>query len=216
MIKTKKSGHWKLLDYNMVQLSTRVRAAQHLVVQQEAQYFRGKIIRAFNTSGQSNGKRWAPLKPGTIEAKGSSKPLIDRGDLRNSVVAIPAGRNRAFVGVSSKKRSADGTRMVDIAAVHEFGRVIAIQVTQRMFNYVMAQLSERGGKSRKGSGKFKPGATLVIKIPERSFLRATAEAHFTAAKVIPRAQRRFKQILALRGPTSAGRVTLTALKSGGQ
>lgn len=204
MIKTRKVGHWKALDYNMVQLATRVRVAQHIAVQQEAQMFRGKVIRAFTTSGRSNGKKWPKNSPSTIAQKGSSKPLIDTGDLRNSIVAIPAGRNRAFVGVSSKKRTKDGERLVDIAEVHEFGRTIAIRVTQKMFNYVMAQLSQNGGKRRKGTGQFKPGSVLIIKIPERSFLRATADAHFTAAKVIPRVQRRFKKILALRGAKTQG------------
>ena len=214
MIKLGKNGQWKLLDHNMVQLATRLRTAQSMVVQQEAQFLRGKIIRSFKTSGRSNGRKWKANRPSTIDAKGSSKPLIDRGDLRNAIVVVPQGPRRAFVGVSSKKRSRDGGRLVDIAAVHEFGRVITMRVTKKMHAYVMAQIAKNGGPSGKGSGNFRPGAMIVIKIPERSFLRASVKKHMNPAKLIPRARVRYAKALGLRGGKSSGKAVLRGIKTG--
>jgi len=55
---------------------------------------------------------WPPLSPETIKRKGSSKPLIDTGKLRNSVTHKVEG-NAVKVGVFGEEAV--------IAAVHEFG-----------------------------------------------------------------------------------------------
>ena len=56
---------------------------------------------------------WPPLKPQTIKRKGSSKPLIDTGRLRNSIIHKVEG-DAALVGVFSRE-------VLVYAAVHEFG-----------------------------------------------------------------------------------------------
>jgi len=197
----KRTGDWKLLKRTLSGLPTRVKAAQKIATFEEAHHYRRMVLKAFKTSGRSNGKAWEPNKRSVLANKGSSKPLIDRGDLRNSIVVVKRGKG-FWVGVSSRKRSRDGSRLVDIAAVHEFGRVIAMQVTPKMHAYVMAQLAKNGGGGGGGSGKFKPGAIIVIKIPERSFLRATAKAHFKPAQVQVRMVKRMSRLLggAFRGP----------------
>lgn len=199
----KRNGDWKILQARLQQLPTRVRAAQHFAVLQEAHLFRAKVLRAFKTRGRSNGSAWEPLKKATTAGKQSSAPLVDRGDLRNSIVVVSRGRGRVFVGVSSKKRNKSGDRLVDIARVHEHGLVIAMRVTKKMHAYVMAKLSELGGGGSGGTGNFRPGAIIIIKIPERSFLRSTAEAHFKPAQMAARMQRRMARHLGLRGTSEA-------------
>ena len=80
---------------------------------------------------------WPPLKPATIARKGSSRPLIDHGDLMNSVIARKILKNSFFIGVPRNARR-KSTRNVElagrggvmrqsqsslfnIARVHEFG-----------------------------------------------------------------------------------------------
>lgn len=56
---------------------------------------------------------WPPLKPETVKRKGSSKPLIDTGKLRNSITHKVEG-DKALVGVFAEDVSI-------YAEVHEFG-----------------------------------------------------------------------------------------------
>jgi hypothetical protein len=94
-------------------------------------------------SGAPGGKTFEPLQQSTIDRKGSSKPLIDEGDLMGSITYVEIGPGLVWVGVKKGSRSSSGGDLVDIAWVHEFGKTIEITPTRR------------------------------IHIPERSFLRAT-------------------------------------------
>ena len=63
-----------------------------------------------------------PLAAETIAHKGSSKPLINHGDLLNSVTYKILTPHSAFVGVLRQTRRKDNNApMVNIARVHEFG-----------------------------------------------------------------------------------------------
>ena len=64
---------------------------------------------------------WPRLLPATIARKGSSKPLIDHGDLMNSIDYVPDGSSRFFIGVPRNVENRDGQSLVNIGLVHEFG-----------------------------------------------------------------------------------------------
>lgn len=80
---------------------------------------------------------WPPLKLATIRRKGSSKPLIDHGDLMNSVIAREIRKNSFFIGVPRNVRrkttrnialaerrgvmQQNQSSLFNIAKVHEFG-----------------------------------------------------------------------------------------------
>lgn len=145
-----KFGQWDQARRAVVGMSTRASAAMNAANKQEAHLFRALVVRAFNTRGKSNGTAWPKIAESTRKKKGSTKPLVDRGDLRNSVVVVVQG-DEAFVGVTSKTRNKKGELMANIAAVHEGGKTI---------------VQKRGDK------------LTVIKIPKRSFLEATAKQHF--------------------------------------
>ncbi len=94
---------------------------------------------------------WEPLQAATIARKGSSKMLIDKGDLLNSITFKAINPYSAFVGVlrtASRKKSGDS--LVNIARVHEFG----------FMGYVTNS---------------KTGTTYFLRIPARSYLRPTIE-----------------------------------------
>jgi len=70
--------------------------------------------------GAPGGQSFAPLSPVTIINKGSSKPLIDHGDLIGSVTYEVFNDNSSvFIGVKKGKE-------VNIAAVHEYGCTIGV------------------------------------------------------------------------------------------
>ncbi|MDR1514919.1 MAG: hypothetical protein LBS45_04425 [Synergistaceae bacterium] len=110
-------------------------------------------------SGAPGGKALEPLNEFTKERKGSSKPLIDHGDLVGSITYEEIGLNAVWVGVKKGSRSSSGGDIVDIAWVHEFGA--SIEVTPKMRAYLHHE------------GLHLKPSTEYIHIPERSFLRAT-------------------------------------------
>ncbi len=69
------------------------------------------------------GQAFAPLSQVTIDRKGSSKALIDTGFLMASITQRVTGAT-AFVGLLRTVVNKDGTEIVNIGAVHEFGATI--------------------------------------------------------------------------------------------
>lgn len=123
-------------------------------------------------SGAPGCQQFEALSQFTIEQKGSSKPLIDDGDLIRSITFEVVGKNAVFVGVKKNSRGKDGESLVNIGAIHEgvdpnTGEVrehgAIIPVTKKMRGFFF--------------GKF--GIRLTneaIVIPKRAFLRPTLEA----------------------------------------
>jgi hypothetical protein len=100
-----------------------------------------------------DGKDMKPLHGFTIEQKGSSKPLIDDGDLLGSVGMRFIEELAVFIGVH--RRAEDGT---DIAAVHEREDGTRVPVTPKM----RAFLHSRGFHLRPETTElFIPGRPFV-------------------------------------------------------
>ncbi len=120
-------------------------------------------------SGAPAGKTFAPLSPVTIAQKGSSKPLIDKGDLIGSITYELPSRDTVFIGVKKTAKNKDGTSEANIAAVHEFG--CTIPVTSKMRAYLHYQ-----GIHLKSSTKY-------ISIPARPFLSPIFSSSEFRAKI---------------------------------
>lgn len=190
-------GQWSQARAATRALAARFKAAESKATLQEGHHFRAKVIECFDTSGASNGKPWVPNEPSVIAGKGSSKPLINRADLRNSVTVVSQG-GQVFIGVPNKKRAKNGQPMTSIAEVHEEGRIIFITVTPRMRAFVMAKMRQLGaGTGNSGSGGLASG-TLMIVIRKRSFLQSTADAHYSNRALVQ--DRYLRRIAALMGP----------------
>ena len=78
---------------------------------------RDAMIRKFVEGDRS----WPPLAAATIARKGSSKPLIEHGDLMGSINVKPLPHREFFVGVPRAARSKEGEELVNIGACNEFG-----------------------------------------------------------------------------------------------
>lgn len=81
-------------------------------------------IRKGIRSQAPGGTKFKPLAESTKKAKGSSKALIDKGDLVRSVnnTAVEGSSGWAiFVGVHKKVPGKKGQPMWNIAEIHEFG-----------------------------------------------------------------------------------------------
>ena len=112
-------------------------------------------------SGAPGGKKFVPLSPMTIANKGSSSPLIDKGDLVGSVTYATPNENTVFIGVRKSAKSKDGGALANVAAVHEFG--CTIRVTPKMRAYLHYQ------------GIHLKSSTQYISVPPRPYLRPTLD-----------------------------------------
>lgn len=208
----RKIGDWKRARRELPGMADKYRDAQIMAVRQEAEFFRKKVIECFKTGGKSSNIAWKPNAPSTIRAKGSSKPLIDSGDLVGSVTIIQASTDTFFCGVPNNARSKKGKPFVKIGKVHEFGKTITMKISKKQHGWMMANIKKLGGGKKSGgsSGTFKVGGTLKIIIPARSFLRSTRDAHFGGEKSRRRVQGRVAKFM--RRATNG---TLSAAKGGG-
>ena len=121
------------------------------IANEVAIYFEKEVL---DTIDSQDGGRWPPLHPFTIERKGSSQPLKDKGELYNSIThkIEHKGSVRIIkVGLFGE--------IAKIGAVHEFGA--EIEVTPKMRAFLHSQ------------GLHLRQSTIKIIIPERSFLRST-------------------------------------------
>lgn len=85
-----------------------------------AQKLRKEIVTGIRDQAPG-GMRFKPLAESTKARKGSSKALIDHGDLVRSINVTKVGGGDFFVGVHRNVTARDGQPMVNIAEVHEFG-----------------------------------------------------------------------------------------------
>lgn len=95
------------------------------------------------------GKKFVPLAESTIKMKGSSKALINNGDLLRSInvneLAGLASQEAAsfFVGVHRTTKSKDGKSLANIAEIHEFGsRPYKIPVTPKLRRWWFVMMRE--------------------------------------------------------------------------
>lgn len=151
-----------------------VRKRQTLAVRRAALLTEREIKKGLR-SGKPGGKRLKKLSPITRLLRAGSKPLIDQGDLLNSItVTVDENRAAAFVGVLRTAKGADGTSMINVALAHEFGtKPFTIIVTPkiRAFFWALHFMS---------NGVIKPIGIRVPRIlhpgvPKRPFFRPTIE-----------------------------------------
>lgn len=131
------------------------------------------------------GQKFVPITALTARRKGSSKALIEHGDLMNSITyKVEEGKLAVFIGIlratRGKHKDTGAPYMVDIADVHEFGRII--KVTPKMRAYF-----------RGAFGINLASTTTHIIIPARPFLRPTMEAE--KDKVVKEFQRQVQAVI---------------------
>ena len=144
---SKLSGDWSRLD--QILNPSRIAAGVQQAAARVGNYGASEVKKGI-VSGAPGGQKFVPNSSMTTARKGSSKPLIDKGDLVGSITYQVVDNNNVFVGVKKGDEA-------NIAAVHEFG--CTIQVTPKMRAYFHYQ------------GIHLKASTQFIVIPPRPFLR---------------------------------------------
>jgi len=161
------------------QMAARMGKAITMSVGPEAQLLRRVMVEGLRNQSPG-GKRILPLKPMTIAMRklprkssktgkgrrGSTKALIDNGDLIGSINAKQEQPGWWTVGVHRSARSKSGTSMVNIALIHEKGtRAFTITVTPKMHRFSIFLMIQGVLHAPWPVGK-----KLNMKIPARPFL----------------------------------------------
>lgn len=112
------TGDWDRALGALNKLPGTIRAAAERATKKNAMIARDAIKRNIRDQVFD----WEPLQAATIARKGSSKMLIDKGDLLNSITFKIVTPYAAFVGVLRTATRRDGNApLVNIARIHEFG-----------------------------------------------------------------------------------------------
>ncbi len=114
-------------------------------------------------------RRASEIDPNATSTKGS-KALFRTGQLRRSITVEKLSVQKYRVGVDKNAKSTSGKKLVDIAAVHEFGARISVTDKMRrwfMFLFIQGITTAPLSKSK-----------TEIRIPKRPFL-APAIKKFT-------------------------------------
>lgn len=105
-------------------VTKRMEMAIHQATGQESHLLRTTIVKGIRAQ-RPGGIQFKPLAPSTIarrKGRGSTKALIDDGDLIRSVKVMPLfGGESFFVGVHKQAVDKSGNNLANIAEVHEFG-----------------------------------------------------------------------------------------------
>lgn len=194
------TGLWAEAEKLFPDLKAQIPAAINKAMLGEAQDLRKRMVKQFADQQPVSGQ-WAPLSPMTLRARKvqgfkGNKILIRSADLRNSIQLQPnSPAAQIFVGVNRTvlARVTGGGKamaLVNIGLVHEFGATLTITVTRKMQRYLFGVLLKtKGGRDLSGrylkkgakagsggSGRFKVGAKITIRIPARPFVGPAVEA----------------------------------------
>ena len=143
-----KFGDWKKLEDIMKGFDKRLEKNCNVALARAGLVLETAIKRRLLTSADMKA-----LHSFSIRMKGSSKPLIDHGDLIASVHSVFVEADAVFVGVNRKNAAG-----VDIAALHEREKGTRIKVTPKM----RAWLAVHGLRLKKSTTElFIPGRPYV-------------------------------------------------------
>jgi hypothetical protein len=163
-------GDWRLAQRFCGMGAQRASQALDKSLAAEAHLYRREVIKGM-TSQAPAGQAYQPLSALTVAMRKyrrfrGRKALIDRGDLRRSIVVIKAPSGGYFVGVLRNAAGRGGRKLVNIAAVHEYGATVNITMTVKMRRFLMRAFRlARVTLPRRSQNSGQ--RTLVVRIPAR-------------------------------------------------
>jgi hypothetical protein len=140
-----------------------------------------------------------PLAPTTLAVRQvvgfkGTKPLLNRGDLRNGIVVKREG-GAIFVGVLRNAKGKNGKAIAKIAEINEFGsRPIVIRLTLKAHRFLMMAFRKAGIDRQRSEGP-KGAMIVIVQIPARPVFTPVFEKYLSdqgavAERVMGRIARR--------------------------
>lgn len=170
----RKVGQWGQAARILNAYSTRFGAVVDRAVHREALRYEKEMKEGIKDQAPG-GVRFKPLSAITIARKRSSKALIDKADLRNSIGTRKITSKAYFAGVHRTAMSRDGGNLANIGAVHELGAEYKQTVTAKQARFFRA-LYFKGLWPYEGWQTVpKEGDVINIRIPARPFVAPVFE-----------------------------------------
>lgn len=174
---TRKSSSWAVARRRFRRAEASVEGRQWQAVRRAALLAERELKKGI-VAGAPGGQTLPALRPTTILLKGSSKPLIDRGQqgLLGSVThTFDRRRKAAFVGVHRTAKGSEGEPLFNVALIQEFGtKPFVIPVTPAVRRLFWFLHFASGG----AINPLSPNTTEIAHpgVPARPFMRPTFEA----------------------------------------
>ena len=150
------TGKWMAVQRTLEHAVKKSHATCHRALVREAAYLARDMKKNIVQSGKLTGKQFTPNAKATVDKKGTSKPLIEHGDLLNAIASHKIATDKILVGIPGDKRAKKRTDgEIDIIAVY-------------------AKLNEYGGMQRTRTGN--------VWIPPRPFVANVCEYTQAARK----------------------------------
>lgn len=161
-IEARKTGDWDKARRILHNLPENMKKEVKSAAKMSGALLVGEIKKGI-VSGSPGGEKFTPLHPLTIQRKGSTKALIDTGDLLNSITynVLDDGLS-LFVGILKTATNREGESLSNIGWVMERGAVIPVTPAMRSYLYNI-------GLRLKSS-------TEYITIPPRPFVEPSVAA----------------------------------------
>lgn len=170
----RKIGEWGKAARILRAYSTRFGAVVDQAVHREALRYEKEMKEGIKDQAPG-GVRFRPLSPITIAMKRSSKALIDKGDLRNSIGTRKITAKAYFAGVHRTARNRAGGDLANIGAVHEFGAEYKQVVTAKQARFFRALYMKGLWPHEDFRTVPKEGNTITVRIPARPFVAPVFE-----------------------------------------
>lgn len=167
-------GDWSKAKSLLGTMQQKFEQAAERAMLQEAHMLRGEIVKGIR-EGAPGGQAFEKLAESTLAVRAfkgfrGTKPLIHRGDLRNSII-VKRTTNGVFIGILYSAKTKDGKGVANIASMMENGAgPIVVPITDKSRKFFHAALA-KAGLSPEGKGHGGGHAIAIIRIPPRPFMR---------------------------------------------
>jgi hypothetical protein len=165
---------WKAFTraFSRNRVRDRLQREQKRKMREAVLYLRNEVIEYIDSE-----KHGVPNAPLTVLIKGSDRPIVDRGDLRQAITTeVGASRGGHVLGAVGvlRRRKKRGRRLTNVAeAIHEGFK---IRVTEKVRRAVFAELDKRlrGKKKRRvaRAGRSGGGGSKTWRVRGRPFISA--------------------------------------------
>lgn len=133
MIKIDKEGPWGNTLNGLAQFGSKTLAANTKIVLKAAQIAAKLVVKNIGASGALVGAPFAANSAVTVAMKGSSKPLIDHGDLMGSVTSKQLSATSATAGIFKGHPSGANIGMIMEEGTNRAGRGNKVTIPARPF-----------------------------------------------------------------------------------
>ena len=157
----KLTGDWKKLTTQFRAAESRIDRVLQRGLRRSGLKVEREIVKGIQKQKPIGGKRFTTIHEFTAKMKKSSKALVDRADLMNSITSKMVSRTSVFVGVLKKTKNKEGEWIVNIAEMMEGGAVLKMKPEMQRW------LGAHGFYQTSKKPTSKVG---VITIPKRPFI----------------------------------------------